>query len=123
MSRRFRQRQALRQAKLTLLIGMAMLVTPILTAVAVLWIIRAWQLTDNPGMVLIYPFGCSLLVGVAGVFVAAAAGLRCFYIRRQLEPPKRRPASALRCAKCGYLLYGLPEPRCPECGTPFDRES
>ncbi|HEX2971241.1 MAG TPA: hypothetical protein VHP11_02840, partial [Tepidisphaeraceae bacterium] len=24
------------------------------------------------------------------------------------------------CARCGYLLYGLTEPRCPECGTPFD---
>jgi hypothetical protein len=23
------------------------------------------------------------------------------------------------CARCGYLLYGLREPRCPECGTPF----
>jgi len=25
------------------------------------------------------------------------------------------------CIKCGYDLRGLPEPRCPECGTPFDR--
>lgn len=25
-----------------------------------------------------------------------------------------------KCARCGYLLYGLTEPRCPECGTPFD---
>ena len=24
------------------------------------------------------------------------------------------------CVQCGYLLYGLHEPRCPECGTPFD---
>ncbi len=24
------------------------------------------------------------------------------------------------CATCGYLLYGLTEPRCPECGAPFD---
>lgn len=23
------------------------------------------------------------------------------------------------CTHCGYLLRGLPEPRCPECGTPF----
>jgi hypothetical protein len=23
------------------------------------------------------------------------------------------------CVRCGYLLIGLPEPRCPECGTPF----
>ncbi len=24
-----------------------------------------------------------------------------------------------QCAKCGYDLRGLPEPRCPECGEPF----
>jgi hypothetical protein len=23
------------------------------------------------------------------------------------------------CQRCGYSLSGLPEPRCPECGTPF----
>lgn len=27
-----------------------------------------------------------------------------------------------QCSKCGYLLRGLTVPRCPECGTPFDRE-
>ena len=25
------------------------------------------------------------------------------------------------CVRCGYNLRGLPEPRCPECGTPFRR--
>lgn len=24
------------------------------------------------------------------------------------------------CRRCGYALQGLPEPRCPECGQPFD---
>jgi len=24
------------------------------------------------------------------------------------------------CGKCGYDLQGLPEPRCPECGNPFE---
>src|SRR5947209_7206968 len=24
------------------------------------------------------------------------------------------------CLGCGYTLLGLPEPRCPECGRPFD---
>jgi hypothetical protein len=26
------------------------------------------------------------------------------------------------CKECGYNLFGLPEPRCPECGTAFDME-
>ena len=29
-------------------------------------------------------------------------------------------APGLRCHQCGYLLTGLLEPRCPECGRPFD---
>lgn len=27
---------------------------------------------------------------------------------------------ALRCPECDYILTGLSEPRCPECGTPFN---
>ena len=27
----------------------------------------------------------------------------------------------VHCPKCGYLLRGLPDGRCPECGTPFER--
>jgi hypothetical protein len=34
------------------------------------------------------------------------------------EPSKER--SPWVCAGCGYLLRGLTEPRCPECGTAFD---
>src|SRR5580658_3751743 len=26
------------------------------------------------------------------------------------------------CRKCGYSLVGLDRDRCPECGTPFDRD-
>lgn len=26
------------------------------------------------------------------------------------------------CPKCEYLLRGLPDGRCPECGEPFERE-
>ena len=31
-----------------------------------------------------------------------------------------KPRPGNECEQCGYLLIGLPEPRCPECGTPFD---
>jgi hypothetical protein len=28
-----------------------------------------------------------------------------------------------RCLACGYVLCGLPEARCPECGRPFDPDN
>lgn len=33
----------------------------------------------------------------------------------------REPAGVY-CESCGYCLYGLTEPRCPECGSPFAAE-
>ena len=30
--------------------------------------------------------------------------------------PKRPDDDFTRCGKCGYILKGLTEPRCPECG-------
>jgi hypothetical protein len=54
-----------------------------------------------------------LCVGI-GVLCAFVAAMR----HRRIDSLKKpRPA---RCGNCGYLLYGLPEPRCPECGEPFD---
>ena len=34
---------------------------------------------------------------------------------------RNRKEIAGRCRSCGYNLRGLSEPRCPECGTPFDQ--
>src|SRR6266699_218984 len=36
--------------------------------------------------------------------------------------PKQQanPHPRLCCPKCDYNLHGLTEPRCPECGTPFE---
>lgn len=39
---------------------------------------------------------------------------------RNLRNERRKRAEGPRCARCGYLLIGLTDPRCPECGTPFD---
>lgn len=56
-----------------------------------------------------------LVVGlVVGTFAAGLVLLHQF--RRVL-----RAVSDGRCVECGYLLTGLPEPRCPECGTKFLR--
>jgi hypothetical protein len=34
--------------------------------------------------------------------------------------PRRRKEPDRFCLTCGYALHGLSEPRCPECGQPFD---
>lgn len=34
--------------------------------------------------------------------------------------PVGRPEEETRCRNCGYMLIGLRDPRCPECGEPFD---
>ena len=54
----------------------------------------------------IFAFLCGAAIpsGICGVFLLP-------------DPPKKRDHD--RCEQCGYLLCGLPENRCPECGTPF----
>jgi hypothetical protein len=54
-----------------------------------------------------------LCVGL-GMACCLVAALR----HRRIDSAANRRAG--RCRKCGYLLYGLTEPRCPECGEPFD---
>ena len=39
-----------------------------------------------------------------------------------LRPYMRKALDERICKQCGYWLIGLTEPRCPECGTPFDPE-
>ena len=61
--------------------------------------------SGEPYQVLVIPLGIPALV---------IAGPTLFFWRRSRRPP------AGYCRKCGYNLTGLPEPRCPECGTEFD---
>jgi phage FluMu protein Com len=50
----------------------------------------------------------TLQVVDVGASSCASCGLN---FRIEIEEP--------RCAKCDYLLWQLPQRRCPECGTPF----
>jgi hypothetical protein len=54
----------------------------------------------------------------ASVWVAedADAERAARVIASELGPP-----NPTHCEECGYNLWGLPEPRCPECGRPFTR--
>jgi hypothetical protein len=50
------------------------------------------------------------------VFIVAGLTI-CYRAQRYVE---RLASDPPRCERCDYLLIGLPEPRCPECGEPFD---
>ena len=84
--------------------------------------VPAWNGSDGgmPGLYVLTAGALALLVGAFGEARAASGqswhrvllGLCLAGVR------VARPANA--CQRCGYLLIGLPEPRCPECGLPFD---
>jgi hypothetical protein len=57
-----------------------------------------------------------LFVVVMGIVCRVAATLR--HLREEAVLRTSSP----RCEKCGYLLYGLTEKRCPECATRFSHE-
>lgn len=52
---------------------------------------------------------------MGGIYVAATL-IAVIWVWRH-APVTRLP---WECECCGYLLYGLTTPRCPECGTAFD---
>jgi hypothetical protein len=74
------------------------------TAPSFLWG-KLWRRVDQPGA--IWYLGPSI-----------AAALVMLYAAHRLKPVVRRLEG--KCVRCGYLLRGLTEPRCPECGTPFN---
>lgn len=61
----------------------------------------------------------SMTGSMSGFLAMIAVGMRLHSERRARRERRERDEGA-RCVKCGYLLKGLPEHRCPECGTPFD---
>ena len=46
--------------------------------------------------------------------------LPCFYAVPFYRHRQRKRLGL--CIQCGYNLYGLTEPRCPECWAPFDEQ-
>ncbi len=61
------------------------------------------------------PFWISAGVAVAAQFVAPVACGVLFYAWRTRRDFPRDGLT--RCGHCSYILKGLSEPRCPECGT------
>jgi hypothetical protein len=73
-------------------------------------------------------FGLAILMGQpgerapgawCGVYLVPLGMLACM-VASLLSLFLRSPKDSFTCRKCGYDIRGLPEPRCPECGTPFD---
>lgn len=52
-------------------------------------------------------------------FVSLLAGFVAFGIIVSRGRRRERQQAPI-CSKCGYLLLGLTDSRCPECGKPFD---
>lgn len=56
-----------------------------------------------------------------GLLCLAVGAVDVFVVRQRRK--LRTLAPLTHCEKCGYDLRGLLEPRCPECGRPFERDS
>ncbi len=61
----------------------------------------------------------ALLLVLSFVGVILAGCLACWWIVAEVTTRWRRPDRSGLCETCGYNLYGLPQPRCPERGTDF----
>lgn len=55
------------------------------------------------------------------LFTAWPATVLIRHIARSIREVRREECRRRgECVQCGYNLHGLTEPRCPECGTPFE---
>jgi predicted RNA-binding Zn-ribbon protein involved in translation (DUF1610 family) len=55
-----------------------------------------------------------VIFGMCGLPLILVAGI-AYLIYRLVRA--RAQNNETRCRKCGYILRGITEPRCPECGT------
>ncbi len=61
-------------------------------------------------------------VGMRVYAAAAIMGVLEAMLVRRRNAAIRAERDPTRCRECGYMLRGLVEARCPECGTAFDPE-
>ena len=59
-------------------------------------------------------------MGLCGVCLPLYLLLRLIFAAVQHERSDHSRTRAGRCVRCGYLLTGLVNPRCPECGQGFE---
>jgi hypothetical protein len=67
-----------------------------------------WPAAWNAAFALAPPLLCAIAAWLAAAATFAACG--------GLGPLRRFRDGRTRCGHCGYILSGLREPRCPECG-------
>lgn len=71
-----------------------------------------------------WPIPQSTWGAISGAIVGGTSALSVqIFWRRPLQREIRRELNRRGvpiCVRCGYNLHGLAEPRCPECGTPFE---
>jgi len=70
-----------------------------------------WSLWPNSGWNLSFALSTALL--------PALVGLLTFLVLTRRFGPLTDEDFQTRCRKCDYILAGITEPRCPECGEPI----
>lgn len=61
------------------------------------------------------PYGLLAGLGVMGFVLCTGFGVAVYVLVTRVYGP-RSYDSETRCRKCGYILRGITEPRCSECG-------
>ncbi len=68
------------------------------------------------GSKVLFPVGAGLSSALFLMFTGFFAGPIIATVLAHVLTPKERLDGHTRCGKCGYILKGLTEPRCSECG-------